>query len=207
MHWMQVLNDSNAANFNYNSMLQEWYPQEINGGHFHLKLLFPLSLFFPLCKAEECHIWYSQQASSPIPQSSLVPDDEQAARGHPATQSLSKHPPVLCGSDLITVPGPCCALPSLSPLPAQRPQIVILPLLPSRITPPPVPFSSLAYLSRLKESSDRLNSFTSWGFMSFIYLFFPLLLLLPLFFFSNRRFCRQLSQLISIGCPTGNRQA
>ena len=121
---------------------EERYPREVNGGHFHLKWLFPLSLFFPLCKAEECHIWYAQQASSPIPQSSLVPDDEQAARGHPATRSLSKHPPVLCGSDLITAPGPRCALPSLSPPLAQRPQIVISPPLPSRITPPSSPLSS-----------------------------------------------------------------
>lgn len=47
---------------------------------------------------------------SPIPQSSLVPDDEQAVRGHPATRSISKHPPVLCGSDLKTLPAhvvPC----------------------------------------------------------------------------------------------------
>lgn len=43
----------------------------------------------------------------PIPQSSPVPDDEQAVRGHPANRSLSKHPSVLYGSDLITVPGPC----------------------------------------------------------------------------------------------------
>ncbi|KAK9523955.1 hypothetical protein VZT92_017831 [Zoarces viviparus] len=52
---------------------------------------------------------------SPIPQSSLAPDDEQAVRGHPATGSLSKHPSALCGSDLISVPGPRCSPPSRIP--------------------------------------------------------------------------------------------
>ncbi len=141
---------------------------------------------------------------SPIPQSSLVPDDEQAVRGHPATRSLSKHPPVLCGSDLITVPGPRCALPSLSPTPAQRPQIVISPPLPSRITAPlPTP---LAYFSRLKESSllRSAQQFYELGFYELHLLIFPSSSS-SVFFYSNRRFCRQLSQLISIGCPTGNR--
>lgn len=116
---------------------------------------------------------------SPIPQSSLVPDDEQAVRGHPATRSLSKHPPALYGSDLITVPGPGCALPSLSSPPAQWPQIVISPPVPSRITAPTRFHTSPA--SRNPHISDRLNSFTSWGFTSLIYLFFPLFF--PVFFF------------------------
>lgn len=154
---------------------------------------------------------------SPIPQSSPVPDDEQAVRGHPATRSLSEHPPVLRGSDLITVPGPRCALPSLSPPSTQQPQIVISPPSPSRIIQPalprrpPNPTSTDRLLlppQGIRASQIRSTVLRVEVFMSFIYLFFPPLPLLLFFFFlPSRRFRRQLSQLISIGCPTGNRRA
>lgn len=128
---------------------------------------------------------------SPIPQSSLVPDDEQAVRGHPATRSLSEHPPVLRGSDLITVPGPRCALPSLSPPSTQQPQIVISPPLPSRIIQPPNPPHPTStdclllppqgiHTSQIRSTVLRVEVF-----MSFIYLFFPPL---PLLFFPRQTF-------------------
>lgn len=44
-----------------------------------------------------------------------MPDDEQAVRGHPANWFFSEHPSDLSGSDLITVPGPYCTLPSSIP--------------------------------------------------------------------------------------------
>lgn len=112
---------------------------------------------------------------SPIPQSSRVPDDEQAVRGHPATQSLSEHPPVLRGSDLITVPGPRCALPSLSLPSAQQPQIVISPPLPSRIIQPPPPTHTDCLLrppQGILTSQIRSTVLRVGVLMSFIDLFF-----------------------------------
>lgn len=99
-----------------------------------------------------------------------VPDDEQAVRGHPANRSLSKHPSVLCGSDLITVPGPC-HLCRRRPLGGHR-----SPSHPAAIEDysPPLPplLRPLFLLPRgILTFSDRLNSFTSWVvFMSFIFL-------------------------------------
>lgn len=131
---------------------------------------------------------------SPIPQSSPVPDDEQAVRGHPATRSLSEHPPVLRGSDLITVPGPRCALPSLSPPSTQQPQIVISPPVAFKDyttspppPPPPNPTSTDCLLlppQGIRTSQIRSTVLRVEVFMSFIYLFFPPLPLLLLFFFS-----------------------
>lgn len=112
----------------------------------------------------------------PIPQSSPVPDDEQAVRGHPANRSLSKHPSVLCGSDLITVPGPC-HLCRRRPLGGHR-----SPSHPAAIEDysPPLPplLRPLFLLPRgILTFSDRLNSFTSWVvFMSFIFLSPPFFL-------------------------------
>lgn len=106
----------------------------------------------------------------PVPQSSSVPDDEQAVRGHPANRSFSKHPSVLCGSDLITVPGPC-HLCRRRPLGGHR-----SPSHPAAIEDysPPLPrlLRPLFLLPRgILTFSDRLNSFTSWVvFMSFIFL-------------------------------------
>lgn len=90
-------------------MISQWFSPQI---------IFATIPFYisPPAQGRMSH-WKFTTSFSPIPQSSPVPDDKQAVRGHPATRLLSKHLPVLCGSDLITVPGSCCALPSQS-LPA-----------------------------------------------------------------------------------------
>lgn len=139
----------------------------------------------------------------PIPQSSPVPDDEQAVRGHPANRSLSKHPSVLCGSDLITVPGPTISVPAALSAATDRH------LAPAAIedyspsSPPAPPASRNPHFLRSAQQFYELGGFYELHLLIFFSPPFPL----PFLFYSNRHFCRQLSQLIFIGCPTGNCRA
>lgn len=96
------------------------------------------------------------------------------------TQQPGRSLNILYGSDLITVPGPCCALPSLSPPSARRPQIVISTSAAFEDYGNPRPHLLLPSQGIL---TSQIRSFTSWGFYELHLLTFFLFFL---FFFSSR---------------------